>query len=92
LRRKLTARFHRVWKSRRENPAELFSFSLVLVWLFITATLFHPHFGELKTLFFRLWYCLVVPLTGSHLCGDVDASAGQHLATKQKTAKVIYCF
>ena len=89
LRRKLTARFHRVWKSRRENPAELFPFSLVLVWLFITATLFHPHFGELKNTFLSP----ILSCRPSNRLSSVWWCRCQCRATSSnKTAKVIYCF
>jgi hypothetical protein len=57
---------------------------LVLVWLFITATLFHPHFGEL-TFFFNYFFFSYRP--GSALSGDVDASVVQQLA-KHNNQKV----
>jgi hypothetical protein len=34
-------------------------FILVLVWLFITATLFHPHFGELTTFFYYYYFFFI---------------------------------
>jgi hypothetical protein len=58
---------------------------LVLVWLFITATLFHPHFGELTTFFYYLFFFSYRP--GSALCGDVNASVVQQLA-KHNSQKV----